>query len=83
VTDLVEAGQVPAVRDVEDQLSSSQNADFAIFTYELVGAAPAFTQSWDQALTPSVSAELLTNLQKLFLSDITPEEFVSAMEKAK
>lgn len=83
VTDLVEAGQVPAVRDVEDQLSSSQNADFAIFTYELVGEAPAFTQSWDQALTPSVGAELLTNLQKLFLSDITPEEFVSAMEKAK
>jgi xylobiose transport system substrate-binding protein len=34
-------------------------------------------------LSPSVASELLTNLQKLFLSDITPQQFVDAMEKAQ
>jgi raffinose/stachyose/melibiose transport system substrate-binding protein/xylobiose transport system substrate-binding protein len=83
ITALIDAGQVPAVKGVEGQLADSDNAEFALFTYRLVAGAPAFTQSWDQALSPSVASELLTNLQKLFLSDITPEEFVSAMEKAK
>jgi xylobiose transport system substrate-binding protein len=83
VSALIESGQVPAVAGVEDQLADSANADFATFTYRLVDGAKAFTQSWDQALSPSVGAELLTNLQKLFLSDISPQQFVSNMEKAK
>jgi len=84
ITALIETGQVPAVKGVEKELAASRNAEFALFTYDMVkDPKVAFTQSWDQALSPSVGAELLTNLQKLFLSDITPEEFVSAMEKAK
>jgi xylobiose transport system substrate-binding protein len=83
ISALIEAGQVPAVKGVETQLAESRNADFAQFTYRLVADAKAFTQSWDQALSPSIGAELLTNLQKLFLSDISPQQFVTAMEKAK
>lgn len=80
---LIEAGQVPALVGVEDQLAGGANADFARFTYRLVADAKNFTQSWDQALSPSVGSELLTNLQKLFLSDISPQQFVEVMEKAK
>jgi raffinose/stachyose/melibiose transport system substrate-binding protein/xylobiose transport system substrate-binding protein len=80
---LIQAGQVPAVKGVEQQLAGSANAEFATFTYKMVADAKGFTQSWDQALSPSVGAELLTNLQKLFLSNISPQQFVSAMEKAK
>jgi xylobiose transport system substrate-binding protein len=83
IAELIQAGQVPAVKGVENQLASSRNAEFATFTYRLVADTPSFTQSWDQALSPSVAGELLTNLQKLFLSDISPERFVSLMEKAK
>jgi raffinose/stachyose/melibiose transport system substrate-binding protein/xylobiose transport system substrate-binding protein len=81
VTDLIAAGQVPAVKGVEAKLAGTKNAAFASFTYQLAVKAPTFTQSWDQALSPSVGSELNTNLQKLFLSDITPEEFAAAMEK--
>jgi raffinose/stachyose/melibiose transport system substrate-binding protein/xylobiose transport system substrate-binding protein len=82
VRDLVNSGQVPAVAGVEAKLAGTPNAEFATFTYEMVAKAPSFTQSWDQALSPAVGTEMLTNLQKLFLSDITPDEFVDAMEKA-
>jgi xylobiose transport system substrate-binding protein len=84
ISALIEGGQVPAVKGVEKELAASSNADFATFTYQMVkDPKVAFTQSWDQALSPSVGAELLTNLQKLFLSDISPQQFVTAMEKAK
>jgi raffinose/stachyose/melibiose transport system substrate-binding protein/xylobiose transport system substrate-binding protein len=83
VSGLVNAGQVPAIKGVDSKLAGTPNAGFATFTYQLVANAPSFTQSWDQALTPSVGNELTTNLQKLFLSSITPEQFVAAMGKAK
>jgi raffinose/stachyose/melibiose transport system substrate-binding protein/xylobiose transport system substrate-binding protein len=82
VADLIEAGQVPAVKGIEAKLAGTENAAFATFAYQLAVTAPTFTQSWDQALSPSVGSELNTNLQKLFLSDITPNEFVDAMEAA-
>lgn len=81
VQDLVNSGQVPAVAGVEEKLAGTPNAEFASFTYEMVAKAANFTQSWDQALSPTVGTEMLTNLQKLFLSKISPEEFVDAMEK--
>ncbi|GIG45585.1 extracellular solute-binding protein [Dactylosporangium siamense] len=83
VNGLIDAGQVPAIKGVETTLKSKPNADFTGFTYDLVANAPSFTQSWDQALSPSVSTELLTNLQKLFLGQITPDAFVANMAKAK
>jgi raffinose/stachyose/melibiose transport system substrate-binding protein/xylobiose transport system substrate-binding protein len=81
VDGLIEAGQVPPIEGVEDRLQESEHADFAVFTHQLVSEAPSFTQSWDQALSPSASQALLTNLQLLFLGDITPEEFSQDMEQ--
>lgn len=83
VGQLVNSGQVPAIKGVNSKFSSSPNADFLNFTYGMANDAPAFTQSWDQALSPSVASTLLTNLQKLFLSGISPQQFVSAMDQAK
>lgn len=83
VSGLIAVGQVPAIKGVDAKLAGTPNAAFATFTYNLVAQAPAFTQSWDQALSPAVGDALLTNLQKLFLSSITPEDFVAAMEQAR
>lgn len=83
INGLIDAGQVPAVKGAGDILKGKPNAEFTGFTYDLVAGAPSFTQSWDQALSPSVGAELLTNLQKLFLGSITPEQFAANMAKAK
>ncbi|WP_159945045.1 MULTISPECIES: ABC transporter substrate-binding protein [unclassified Nocardiopsis] len=80
VDGLIGAGQVPAVQGIEDRLRESEHADFATFTHELVSEAPSFTQSWDQALSPDAAQALLTNLQLLFLGEISPEDFALDME---
>ncbi|MFD6951324.1 sugar-binding protein [Nocardiopsis sp. TSRI0078] len=80
VDGLIEAGQVPAVRGIEDRLRASEHAEFATFTHDLVSEAPSFTQSWDQAMSSATAQALLTNLQLLFLGDIAPEEFAQDME---
>lgn len=83
VEDLIGAGQVPPVEGIEDQLEDSEHGEFATFTHELVSDAPTFTQSWDQALAPAAAESMLTNLQLLFLEDITPEEFAEDMEQLR
>ncbi|MFI0350790.1 extracellular solute-binding protein [Actinomadura sp. 9N407] len=83
VQGLISVGEVPAIKGLEPKLRSGPDAPYATFIYSLVSAAPDFTQSWDQALTPSVSQALLTNLQKFFLKEIDPREFSAAMGKAK
>ncbi|GAA2449427.1 extracellular solute-binding protein [Actinomadura vinacea] len=80
---LISVGEVPAVKGLEPKLRGGPDADYTTFVYSMVGSAPEFTQSWDQALTPSVSQALLTNLQKFFLRQIGPEEFTAAMDKVK
>lgn len=82
VNAMIEAGQVPAVKGVDKELASSSNAGFATFTYDLVSKAPAFTQSWDQALGPDLESKLLTNIHRLFLLEITPEQFAATMERS-
>ena len=42
--------------------------------------APSFTQSWDQALPAEVAQDMLTNLSRVFLGELTPEQFGEAME---
>lgn len=83
VSDLIDVGQVPPVEGIEDQLQESDHAEFATFTHGLVSDASTFTQSWDQALDPSAAEAMLTNLQLIFISDITPEEFAEAMEQTR
>ncbi|HEY8532568.1 MAG TPA: extracellular solute-binding protein [Micromonospora sp.] len=77
---LIKSGQVPAVKGVESKLAGTDTADFTTFTYKLVAEAPSFTQSWDQALPSTVANEMLENLRRLFLLEITPDEFVQKME---
>ena len=79
VDGLLEGGAVPPVNGLEDTLAESENGDWLQFVYGLVQDAPHFQQSWDQALPPEVGNELLTNLDRLFLKEITPEEFSDNM----
>jgi raffinose/stachyose/melibiose transport system substrate-binding protein/xylobiose transport system substrate-binding protein len=80
VSDLLSIGQVPAVAGIDAQIKASPNADYTGFVYQLVAGAPSFTQSWDQALDPATAQKLLTNLQKVFNKQSTPQQFVSAMD---
>lgn len=79
VQDLIDGGAVPPLTGLEDQLAESDNAEFATFAYEMVQDAPHFQLSWDQALPPAQAQELLNNLSRIFLGEITPEQFADNM----
>ncbi|UCR90291.1 extracellular solute-binding protein [Mycetocola spongiae] len=76
---LIDSGAVPVVTGIEDQLKKSPDADFLTFTYELASNAPHFQLSWDQALPSSQGDAMLTNLDQIFLKQISPEQFATAM----
>ena len=76
---LLEAGEVPAIRDLEPRLAAHPHADFARFTHALAEGAPTFTLVWDQALPSTVAGELLDETERLFRLEITPDQFVAAM----
>jgi xylobiose transport system substrate-binding protein len=83
VSALLAAGDVPTTSTAGNLLSRNPNPDFAAFQYQLVRDAPSFTLSWDQALTPAGGQTVVTNLQKLFNKQLTPEQFVSTVGNAK
>lgn len=69
------AGEVPGVK----QPPARSKDGYTSFVYQLAADAPAFTLAWDQALSPTAGAVLNDNLRKLFLSQLTPEQFVATM----
>jgi raffinose/stachyose/melibiose transport system substrate-binding protein/xylobiose transport system substrate-binding protein len=76
---LVKAGDVPAVTGVESKLATADNADYTQWIYQQVKNAPSFQLSWDQDLPADQATRMLTELQKVFLGDQTPQGFVDAM----
>ena len=75
----IDAGQVPVAASAAGKLSGSGDATFLQLVYDLVSKAPNFQQSWDQALSPVQAEALLTNIDQLFLLNISPEQFATAM----
>jgi len=83
VKGLIGLGNIPPVKGIQSQLNKGTNAAFTTWTYNLVQQAPHFQHSWDQVLTPSQANTLLTNLDRLLLKQITPQQFSANMNKAK
>nr|WP_199702539.1 extracellular solute-binding protein [Jiangella rhizosphaerae] len=79
LTAMLDAGSVPPVAGLEDRIAQSDDAEYLGFAYQLVQEAPHFQLSWDQALPADQAQELLTNLSQIFLGEITPQQFVDAM----
>jgi len=81
VEDLIATGGIPPVNMSEDKLAASDDADYFQAMYEMIDSAPSFQLSLDQALPPVAGQELLIQLQQIFLNQITPAEFVDAMNE--
>lgn len=81
VKKFIAIGDVPPVQGIEAQLASAENGDWLQFNYNMVKDAPHFQLSWDQALGSKPAQELLTNLDRLFLKQITPQQFSDNMNK--
>jgi xylobiose transport system substrate-binding protein len=77
--DLVSDGEVPPVTDGADRLRGTDHAAFATSVHEVVARAPSYSLAWDQALDPDTATKLNTTLQRLFESEITPEQFAAQM----
>lgn len=83
VQGLVAKGEIPITSNAKQMLASAPDPAYAQFQYDLVANAPAFTQSWDQALGLTLGTPLLTEIQKLFNGQDSPEQFVSAVSAIK
>jgi xylobiose transport system substrate-binding protein len=77
---LIENGDVPPTAGVEELLDSHPNPDYARFQYSLVSDASAFTLSWDQALPSKPATAMMSNIEKLFSSQMSPQQFSDAMQ---
>jgi xylobiose transport system substrate-binding protein len=74
---LVGMGEVPVTTNARQMLSGAADPAYATFQYDLVSKAPHFTQSWDQALGSTLATPMLTEIQKLFNAQDTPQQFAS------
>ncbi|MBT2225045.1 ABC transporter substrate-binding protein [Nonomuraea sp. NEAU-A123] len=83
VQGLVEKGEVPVTVNAGKMLAKAADPAYATFQYDLVQKAPSFTQSWDQALGLTLGTPLVTEIQKLFNGQSTPEQFVTAVSALK
>lgn len=80
VDELLAIGTVPPITGLEDKIAEQDDADYLSFVYGMVRDAPHFQLSWDQALPPAQAQELLNNLGQLFLGQIDPQQFSTAMD---
>jgi xylobiose transport system substrate-binding protein len=83
VQGLIEKGEVPVTTNAEGLLAKAPDPAYAKFQYDLVAKASSFTQSWDQALGLTLGTPLLTEIQKLFNGQSSPEQFVGAVRAIK
>ncbi|MBO0924553.1 extracellular solute-binding protein [Cellulomonas sp. zg-ZUI199] len=78
IGEILDRSAVPGVTTARDQITEREDT-FAEMVVDLTEAAPHFQLSWDQAISPSQAEQLTTHLDRVFLLQTTPEEFVSAM----
>lgn len=77
---MLETGNIPPLEGLDEKIAETDDEEFLGFAYDAVREAPNFQLSWDQAVDPSQEQVLLENLELVFLGQITPEEFASAMD---
>ncbi|HLR28249.1 MAG TPA: extracellular solute-binding protein [Ruania sp.] len=79
VQEFLDAGTVPPLDGLDEEVSAADDSGYLSFVYDMIKSAPHFQLSWDQALPPDQAQALLDNLSKIFLGQITPQQFVDAM----
>jgi raffinose/stachyose/melibiose transport system substrate-binding protein len=81
ITQFINNGEVPPIQGIQSKLSSAQHGDWLQFIYQLILQAPHYQLSWDQALPAQPAQALLTNLDLLFLRQISPQQFSTNMNQ--
>ena len=79
VGEILGRSAVPGVKSARAMTVKMGADPFALFTLDLVDKAKHFQLSWDEALNPTQGAALRANLDRLFLLEVTPQQFADAM----
>jgi len=79
ISDLIEAGDVPPVTGVRDQLEALGNGGYSTFIYDQTVEADNFQLSWDQDLTADEATQMLESLSRLFLGELDAQGFVDSL----
>lgn len=79
VDDMLNAGSLPPLNDVEDRIAGTEAEDFLSFADDMVAGANHFQLSWDQAVSPAEEQPLMDNLAAILQGNMTPQEFVDDM----
>ncbi len=74
----VKSGGVPVLKNSES-LFTGADAEFLKDMSSIASGAKVFAQSWDQALSPTAAETLLDNIAKLFQLQVSPQQWVDAM----
>lgn len=82
VDGLIKAGDIPAVTGISARLQQlAPNPAFATAVYSMAQKAPSFTLSWDQNLSQAEGQNVITYLQEVFNKQMSPQQFVTTMDK--
>jgi raffinose/stachyose/melibiose transport system substrate-binding protein len=73
-------GSVPLIQGADSKFSGP-DAEWLKFVYNIGSGAKTFSQSWDQAMSPSAAETLLDNIAKLFQLQVTPQQWVDNLNK--
>lgn len=79
VDEMLDAGSLPPLNDIQDRIEGTEAEDFLGFADEIVDNANHFQLSWDQAISPSEEQAFGDNLAGILQGNMTPQEFVDSM----
>ncbi|MGV8896959.1 MAG: ABC transporter substrate-binding protein [Rhodoglobus sp.] len=79
IQEILERSAVPGVRQAAELIAERDDNAFQSFAFDLTGGAANFQLSWDQALSPAQGAELTLQLDRVFLLEISADEFAQVM----
>ncbi len=79
VDQMLEAGSLPPLNDIEDRFAGTEAEDFLTFANELTANANHFQLSWDQAISPSEEQAFGDALASILQGSSTPQDFVDTM----
>ena len=79
ITEILQRSAVPGVKAAKAKIAQMGNDGFLNFNLDLAEKAKHFQLSIDEALAPGQGATLRTNLDRVFLLEIDPQEFARLM----